>query len=102
MENLLNENTLALILNMIIILALLSRKLRGWRSLFRSRLGNLEIEFDDQFAQLEKEIRAHLSQHATQNAQIIILLVIDRHEVKELARVPIINPKNSTPKSEHG
>ena len=89
MDQLLEENTLTLLLNIIIILALLSGKARGLRSLFRSRLGQVEIEFGDQFAQLEKEIRAHLSQHATKNAQIIVLLVIDRQEVKELARVPI-------------
>ena len=63
--------------------------MRGLRSIFRSRVGEVEIEFDDQFAQLEKEIRAHLAQHATKNAQIIVLLVIDRQEVKELARVPV-------------
>jgi predicted XRE-type DNA-binding protein len=38
---------------------------------------------------LEKEIRTYLAQHATKNAQIIVLLVIDRQEVKELARVPV-------------
>jgi len=67
----------------------ISGRVRGPRSVFGYRLGNVEIEFDDQFAQLEKEIRAHLSQHATKNAQIIFLLVIDRQEVKELARMPI-------------
>ena len=92
MAQLWDENTLTLILNFIIILALLSGRMRGLRSIFRSRLGNVEIEFDDQFAQLEKEIRAHLAQHATKNAQIIVLLVIDRQEVKELARVPIRRP----------
>jgi hypothetical protein len=89
MDQLTNENTLTLILNCIIILALLSTRMRGLRSLFRSRLGNVEIELDSQFARLEQEIRTHLSQHATKNAHIIVLLVIDHQEVKELARVPI-------------
>jgi hypothetical protein len=61
MNQLFEENILTLILNIIIILALLSGRVRGLRSMFRSRLGNVEIEFDDQFAQLGKEIRAHLT-----------------------------------------
>lgn len=89
MDQLQEENTLALVLNIIIILALLSGRVRGLRSFFRSRLGNVEIAFDDQFAQLEKEIRAHLAQHDTKNAQIIVLLAVDHQEVKELARVAI-------------
>jgi len=43
----------------------ISGKMCDLRSLFRSRPGHVEIEFDDQFAQLEKENRTHLAQHAT-------------------------------------
>jgi hypothetical protein len=37
-------------------------------------------------------IRAHLTLHATKNTQIVLFLVIERQEVKKLARVQISKP----------